>query len=349
MTTSHIRLCRKGFTLVELLVVIAIIGILIALLLPAVQSAREAARRMQCSNQLKQLALAMHGYHTTHGTFPRNAYGRTEKPPNGSDPNGWEKYQKFSANVCILPYIEQIALYNQFSTTGDWASNKDGPMAQRLQAFLCPSAPLYEGTDYWSGPGTNYAWCSGSSTDTAWGGAPGEQNGMFQVEWECCIAAVTDGLSNTIMASEILSGDGNSSVATYPYDIFYTGSTSQYDAVKDKDFPTAAELEVIGKACQTPAGERSNNGSLWAWYAHGHSLFNAAAPPNWKYPSAGAKCCPGGGHDWSPGVIPPRSMHVGGVNVALGDASVRFVNDSIDLQTFQRLGNRRDGKPIGQY
>lgn len=100
------------------------------------------------------------------------------------------------------------------------------------------------------------------------------------------MAEVIDGLSQTAMVSEILSGDGNSSVAKYPYDIFYAqGGDSPYNAVVDKNFPTPAELTTIGQACQNPAGERSNGGTLWAWYPHAQVLFNTAAPPNWQYPS----------------------------------------------------------------
>ncbi len=332
---------RQGFTLVELLVVIAIIGILIALLLPAVQAAREAARRSQCTNQLKQLALAMHNYHDVHKTFPRNSYG---KP--GS--NGWER---FSANVSILPFIEQGPLYDQFDMTKTWGDNRNGPMAVRVAAFLCPSArPFVRGTvaTDWAGPGTNYAWCSGSSVYTAGGGNDTYQNGMLNNHIEHRMADVTDGLSNTLLASEILSGDGNTNSPTYPFDIFYS-SNSIFDSVADKRFPSQADLATIGQACQSPSGELSNNGTLWAWYAHAQSLFNAAAPPNWQYPSCGGTCCPGGAHDWGYGIIPPRSLHPGGVNAALGDASVRFISSTVDTLTFQRLGARNDGNPVGEF
>jgi type II secretory pathway pseudopilin PulG len=328
--------------LVELLVVIAIIGILVALLLPAIQAAREAARRTDCLNKLKQLAVAMHNYHDTHLTFPRNAYGNEGE---------WEKWHRLSANVCILPFMEQQALYERFSFGKDkWGANINGPAKESLDAFLCPSAIRYPAGSSlsWSGPGTNYAWCSGSSVYTAWGGGSdgAGQNGMFRVQAEVKIPEVTDGLSGTIMASEILSGDGDSGTTKYPYDIFYVGNDDKHNAVANKSFPTEAELNAIGEACESPGGERSNNGSLWAWYAHAQSLFNAAAPPNWRFPTCGGRCCPGGGHDWGVGVIPPRSHHPGGVNAAMGDASVAFITDDVDIRTFQRLGNREDGEAV---
>lgn len=348
---THLRVRRRlsGFTLVELLVVIAIIGILIALLLPAVQAAREAARRSQCTNNIKQLALAMHNYHDVYKIFPRSGYGGNDA---GRPWNGWER---FGANVPILPFVEQKALADQFiyDSTKAWSWYYNNPMQVKVQAFLCPSALPYRAvnnTAGWNGPGSNYAWCSGSSVYTAWGANAGSFNGMFQVRIERQMAEVTDGLSQTAMVSEILSGDGNSSVAKYPYDVFYAqGGDSVYSAVVDKNFATAAELTTIGQACQNPAGERSNGGTLWAWYPHAQVMFNTAAPPNWQYPSCGGNCCPGGAHDWGWGVIPPRSLHPGGVNVGLGDGSVKFVSSTIDTLTFQRLGNAMDGQPVGQF
>ncbi len=335
----------KAFTLVELLVVITIIGILISLLLPAVQAAREAARKLQCANNLKQLALAMHNYNTQHNTFPRNGYLN----PAWAVPCAW---QQFSVNVFILPFLEQQNLYNQFRWN-DWGYDKGvgGPMEQRVSVFMCPSSspPSKPGTiNDWYGPGGNYGWCSGSTADTAWGSGETCFNGMFNIFKEVRISDVRDGLSNTVMASEFLTGSCDTSAATFPNDIFYPGSGVYSFA--NRDFPTQAEIEKIGQAAlSSPQRFLSNNGTLWSWYAHGQSLFNAAAPPNFKYPSTGGDCCPGGAHDWSPGLIPPRSMHAGGVNVAMGDASVQFINESINLLTWQRLGNRRDGQPVSDY
>ena len=343
---SHVSRLR-AFTLVELLVVITIIGILISLLLPAVQAAREAARKIQCANNLKQLALGMHNYNTQHNTFPRNGYLN----PAWTSPHPNLAWQQFSVNVFILPFLEQQNLYNQFKWD-DWGHDHDagGPMQQKLSVFLCPSSPpaMTGSGDYWYGPGANYGWCSGSTFDTAWGATATTANGMFNIFQEVRISDVRDGLSNTVMASEFLTGSGDTSAATFPNDIFYVGSGVYSAAVRD--FPTQAEIDAIGAAAVTsPKGFLSNNGTLWSWYAHGQSLFNAAAPPNFKYPSTGGDCCPGGAHDWSPGLIPPRSMHAGGVNVAMGDASVRSINNGINLLTWQRLGNRRDGQPVSDF
>ncbi len=331
-TTSR----NLAFTLVELLVVVAIIGILIGLLLPAVQSVREATRRAACSNNLRQIALAGLNYESAHQTLPKNGY----------DTNGWNAWERMSASYKILPYLDQANLFDQFTLDGSvsFYDTKSGPMNVRLSIFVCPSqsrSAVSFSEDYWGGPGSNYGWCSGSSPYTTWYTAEG-MNGIVNMNIENELKDCRDGLSNTVLLSELLSGTGNDGPAVFPYDIFYTGSNSLFDSIADKDFPTEAEITAIGQAAESPVDKRGNNGTLWAWYAPGHSMFNASCPPNWSFPSAGGGCCPGGGHDWGVGLIPARSEHPGGVNAALADGSVHFVSD-IDTVTWQQVGHMSDG------
>jgi prepilin-type N-terminal cleavage/methylation domain-containing protein/prepilin-type processing-associated H-X9-DG protein len=347
-----------GFTLIELLVVIAIIAVLIALLVPAVQKVREAAARGTCSNNLKQLGIAMHAYHAAHGKFPAN-----------QQQIGTNVWESVSASYFILPYVEQDAVFKQVvipknapppghSTAGagnnaDWAAAYNGPMNVTLPVFLCPSTPSgpARGTNngHWDGPGSNYGWCTGSRTYAIW---DANANGMINQMAERKIADVLDGLSNTLLASEFLSGSNapqTGGPGIYPYDIFYAGD-KPFNAVANRDFPTLAELNAIGSAAKNAAqGVKSNNGTMPLWYAAAHSSLTTAATPNWPWPTAGGACCPGGAHDWGNGIIPPRSMHPGGVNALLGDGSVRFIVDSVDLVTFQRLGNRHDGQVVADY
>lgn len=344
---SHLRdsarsSSRRGFTLIELLVVIAIIAVLVALLLPAVQQARESARRSDCKNKLKQLGVAMHNIHETTNKFPRNyiLVGA----------NAWEA---LSANFTILPYLDSTTAFEAAQDNlSNWSWIYNNTMNISLNAFRCPSAldGSRRGTNPqgWDGPGTNYAWSTGSSVETVWAGT--RFNGIIAYSVDRKMADVTDGLSNTLLASEILSGSGQSGTSgKYPYDIFYAGN-GLFNAVVNKDFPTRAELNAIGSAARnSPTGFRSNNGTMWAWYAAAQSTFTTAAPPNWEWPTAGGDCCPGGAHDWGFGVIPARSMHSGGVNAVMGDGAVRFIGDSVDLVTFQRLGNRNDNEPIGEF
>jgi prepilin-type processing-associated H-X9-DG protein len=294
---------------------------------------------MKCTNNLKQLGIAMHSFHDSHHKFPRNYHQQVGG-------NAWETT---SANVPLLPYLEQSGLFDQFDANRtNWGHTHDVLMNTPLQVFLCPSSPTVTRQDYWGGPGCNYGWSTGSSIETVWAGS--RFNGWIAYQADRKMGDIADGLSNTVMAAEMLPGKGtNATPGKYPYDVFYTNN-GLFTSVANRDFPTAAELTAIGQAAQTsPTGVRGNNGGMWAWYAEYHSTLNLAAPPNWQFPSAGGDCCPGGAHDWGYGVLPARSAHPGGVNVALGDGSVRFVRDSVNLLTWQRLGHGKDGQVPGDF
>lgn len=195
---------HRGFTLIELLVVIAIIAILIALLLPAVQQAREAARRTQCKNNLKQFGLALHNYHDTYNNFPRFVQGSIY---DGAG-DGW---RSFSAHAMILPYIDQAPLYNQINfnlnaccDNGGAPSNNDGLLNnKKLPAFLCPS----DSPPSNMGAPNNYAVCMGPNTGFDADINGGQQNGMFNRHQWVGMRDIKDGTSNTIAVSEIMTTD----------------------------------------------------------------------------------------------------------------------------------------------
>lgn len=336
---------RPGFTLVELLVVIAIIGVLIALLLPAVQQAREAARRMSCSNQMKQLGLAMHNYHDTFNNFPAMNYLT-------GDPNG-STYQGYSAWVQILPFIEQTALSEQLQAESNRYFNTWGSQGTRrvkIQALLCPSDSEFPARpadgSFADGPGCNYGVSFGSTK--AWS-SPSNQNGMFrgphsrsnpQAGVETNMRDVTDGLSNTLMASEHLAGDNNSSA-------IMNGSTSEPRFGSDPswtNYPSQADLTSFGQSCEGSTSHNSNNGQHWIAPLPTQTTLNTVAPPNWQYPNCQSSSS-GIAADRN-GVYAPRSRHPGGVMAVAGDGSVKFVTDTIDLQTWQNFGGRNDGNPI---
>ncbi len=350
MTRSLPR-SRRGFTLIELLVVIAIIAILIGLLLPAVQKVRESAARAKCQNNLKQQGIAMHAYHDVHNAFPAN-----------QQQIGLNVWESVSASFWILPYVEQGNLFNQFvippnappmgqSTAGagnaaNWSAAY-GLMNTDLSVFKCPSAlpAPRRGSNWagWDGPGSNYGWSVGSNIQGMW---LQNQNGIINQRQRRKMADATDGLSNTLLAAELLSGSNAPAAGPgrYPFDVFYAGD-GVFTAVVDRNFPTAAELDTIGSAARNaPIGVKSNNGTMPLWYSLGQSSVSTAAPPNWRWPSAGGNCCPGGAHDWSWGILPPRALHSGGVNALVGDGSVRFVRDGIDPLAFQRFGHAFDGR-----
>jgi prepilin-type N-terminal cleavage/methylation domain-containing protein/prepilin-type processing-associated H-X9-DG protein len=343
---------RSGFTLVELLVVIAIIGILIALLLPAVQAAREAARRSECTNKLKQIGVAFHNYADSRKVFP--AYSYIVGSP-GANMGNWEGPSAF---VMILPYIEQSAVYNQWMWHTSWderttipapatpAPNPYGDFMRNLRrtkigAFRCPSdSPYPGGTE----AGCNYAVSAGPSL--AWTSTAADQIGVFRYNYETSFADIRDGTANTIMTSEHLTGDA-------------TGTYTIGDVVRAQAFPGAANppfnnvnvfwtqamLDTYGAQCLTGiANHHSHGGREWAAAMQTQTVFNTMAPPNHRWPDC--QECAGCGWMDSRGIFPARSRHPGGVNVGMADASVRFMSETIDLAIWQALGSRAGGEAV---
>lgn len=351
----RMRRLRKGFTLVELLVVIAIIGILVGLLLPAVQAAREAARRMQCSNNMKQLGLAVHNYESAFKYAGRLA---TRGATTWGQDASWNG---FSPHCQILPYIEQGPLFTQiyFLDTinqdghyphynyrpPQWNSQRNliapgtsmriGDIGgTKISAFLCPSDSPFVHQD-WSG-NNNYGWSSGSCG--GWNGNAGDRNGFFERNRDTAFSDIKDGLSNTIMIAEFVKGDGTGSTFTRAGD-FATVAPSGTPFF----FWTQAQLDAYALATASGAGQNSEAGNFWMAPGHYNTAINTLAPPNWRGNSAswdtGCMGCQGD-HD---GVFPSRSNHTGGAMHTMGDGSVQFISSSTDLITYQGLGSVKGG------
>jgi prepilin-type N-terminal cleavage/methylation domain-containing protein/prepilin-type processing-associated H-X9-DG protein len=338
---------RRGFTLIELLVVIAIIAVLIALLLPAVQSAREAARRGQCMNNLKQIGLAIANYETAFKVYP---FGKgltyTSSVP------GAVGYARWSTHSQLLMYIEQGNLYNSINfnlppeTPGmagavPFMPAYENPQRQnetaclnQVATFLCPSdGPPITG---WPG-GNNYmanqqTWACDVSDNFPSTIAPNEQAlGIFYYNSSTKIASVTDGTSNTAYFSEKIRGTG---VANPTTDLLVFTNQDSADAT----FLNCSALNTL-----TAPPLTSREGMSWVMGEMCCTLYNHVAPPNQT--SCAAPNYPGNMANMAM-QVPPSSRHPGGVNTAMGDGSVRFVKNSVNLQTWRGLGTRKGGEVI---
>jgi len=336
---THSR--RRGFTLIELLVVIAIIAVLIALLLPAVQSAREAARRSQCVNNLKQMGLALHNYHSAVGAFPMGNAVAAE------DPGTTTTWGTFSAQAMMLPYLEQQAIYNSCNfnwcvwyATGSQINST--VWNTKVASFLCPSDSK-AGQDHYN----SYHGSFGT------GGNPwsSDTNGIFCPENRAVtIAACEDGTSSTIAYVEALTGDYNNLQAKNRRMVSGLGLdstfTPYYDMRQNMTGMNNAIQACITAILTTP-GSNSNRGYRWQTGSPGLTLTNIILTPNHKSGFSGCRldCGPGCGVDFGH-LFNPCSNHSGGINVLFADGSVRFVKDSINQATWMSLGSRNGGEVV---
>jgi prepilin-type N-terminal cleavage/methylation domain-containing protein/prepilin-type processing-associated H-X9-DG protein len=352
----------RGFTLNELLVVIAINAVLIALLLPAVQAAREAARRSQCTNNLKQLGLAAHNYLSTHNVFP-GAYG-SRTIAGELRVGAWGAW---SPQALLLGYVEQTALYNAANFSIINKDNSAGAAVNwtvynaRIESFLCPSSPLPTGQNdtfptsagFPAGmgrrSGNNYFASTGSTLN--WSGTG--PNGIFAANGPAIsIRDVQDGTTNTIAFGEWKTGDFDSnklSAQDVINPVPWTGTASS----AGRTIPLAAAalpgwLNNCAGAYRTSAGDGNTNmsylGTDWCQGMFGYSLGNTLQPPNPPYPNC--RTCTWNG-DWDcEGMYGLSSFHPGGCNIALADGSVRYLKSSTNQTTVWALGSRNSGEVI---
>ena len=337
---KKVRGLRKAFTLIELLVVIAIIAILVALLLPAVQQAREAARRTQCKNNLKQFGLALHNYHDVHNQFTANGM------------SGWTQQDYKGSNLTqLLPFIEHNALYSKinFSSPGaDWwcspnstLGTQGGTLQKWMQAkiggFHCPSSacPKTESWD-WDMTTSNYAMSMGAQRmDQHNGCIPyspgsveqlGNQSGYFN-----------DGPA----------GHGNTNSGNETSGLFSRmGWAANFGNIPDGTANTIMMGEVL------PTLECTDHGHYGAFTTN-NGWFATTSPINFK------TCSSGHGYTRAPGPCGDtnswptargfKSDHVGGATFLYADGSVGFLSENIAYDTYQKLGSRRDGKPVGDH
>jgi prepilin-type N-terminal cleavage/methylation domain-containing protein/prepilin-type processing-associated H-X9-DG protein len=335
---------RTAFTLVELLVVIAIIAILIGLLLPAVQKVRSAAARTQCSNNMKQITLAAHGYHDANGMFP---YGK------GHAYAGAAAYARWGELAYLLPYIEEGNVYAAIdfnfapATPGMGGvtafmpaySNPGGQNTAicetKLNIFLCPADvdPIsLNGTwpgqnNYYGNLGTTYM-CDVNPTNPSTVDPTAQADGIFFYLSEIRFTDISDGTANTAMFSEKIRGQGTPNPQTDMLIMPVASSMAQAYSV----------CSAINPASATPL--TSKQGWSWVMGEMCCSTYNHVATPN-TYTCASTGF-PGGMQNMAM-VVPPTSRHIQGVNVAMCDGSVHFINNGISLTTWRSLGSRNGG------
>ena len=334
-TLAALPATRNAFTLVELLVVIAIIGMLVALLLPAVQAAREAARRMQCTNKLKQLALAIHNHHDVHNLLPGHGNG-----PNANR----------GATVVMLPFFEQNARYDQITSYDDWSPGREtsnNPYSDRtcwhgtIADLVCPSDAGIR--QPYTAPGhsshfvpTNYVF---SEADWVMNGRGyiGNRRSPFCMaastrhpNWgegaSYSFAAISDGLSNTVFMSERCASPGTGAERNDRV----KGGVALIDAWNSR--PQVC-FNTRGTGGNYNVEGRNGSGSNFAYYGVLNVFFHTILPPNapscYNTPASPNVNTVAGGEGIA-GLLAATSGHSGGVNVALGDGAVRFVTETID-------------------
>ena len=341
----------RAFTLIELLVVIAIIAVLIALLLPAVQSAREAARRIQCTNNLKQLGIALHNYHSSTNSFPVGFLF----PKSTSGLPVPALHYRWSVLAQMTPYLEQSNVYNALNMNfpiaagptgvygvGPWTTFKENTtsLATKVNFFLCPSdaaaPPTMLPGSVLSGP-TNYHFSTGDgspySNNIGDAGLTVPANGAFVLREAQNIATFLDGSSLTAAASEQLIGPANGGASTQ------NGGTYTGQDVRRAAAMTPGPLSDAG--CSSPTGWRLDKGLGWWDGDYRSTLYNHYLTPNSKSFDCWQTSPP-----HNPALKAARSNHPGGVNALFCDGHVQFVKDTVNLATWRGLGSRNGGEVL---
>lgn len=355
------RRSLRAFTLIELLVVIAIIGVLVALLLPAVQQAREAARRTSCRNNLKQLGLAMHNYADICGTLPpgRIVYvsPADDRTPSANGGASTGHGDCFSAFAQLLPQLDQGVIFNQinFNSGPDTTVNNNLSIIQPA-VFLCPSDSGVKALAQGSGFAgvTNYVLSTGTTFPVSPnnpGGIP--VTGVYYENSRVRFADIVDGTSQTICVSEQILSDPNDPTSSAGNWTGQRPSTGFVLTTGNNNTSTGPELVNYPGDCVAGGKLQLTRGNRILYGAPGHTMYNHIRGPN----DTQIDCRGGLPHSnrnyywWSRLThnVAAHSKHVGGVHSLFTDGHVQFVSNSIDLAIWQGLGTRAGGEVLGEF
>ncbi len=342
-----------GFTLIELLVVVAILGLLAALIIPAVAGARESSRRLACANRLKQIGLAMQTHQAATQTFP---------PPmplrkNGKG-SGWASYDAMSGYYELLPHLEQVALYNAINLAPSWSSGLTPACRENLTAcqtplavLLCPSDSSASSSE---GAGNSYRFNVNNAQPTGYRNMTTQyhrddrgpvQAGAFIPELFSRAEDFADGLSTTVGFAERSIGGSPATVFDRRRDFWGAGLAGFFGNQSDDGVS-----EVCRSLRSSPPDYLTDFGTRWALAGCPDAWYNHVSTPN----SAGADCVLGNAHSAEAGYcdfcsVAARSSHPGGVNCLMMDGSVRFVKDGIASPAWRAAGTRAGGEPATDW
>lgn len=326
-----------AFTVIELLVVLSIVSLLLALLLPAVQKARDAARAAQCKSNLRQLAMAVHAYEGAHGYIPAFGYFdlTAQLPPQF-------RHHKVAIQAQLLPFLDEervyarlnlsVSLYIDYSGSPNWYAMQTTARDTRVNVFICPNdSNAYRWTapnNYRGNFGLGPHWFRDAEH-------PDSGIGLFSGRFPPKLSHVTDGLANTAMLAERMVGSGDPDDDRFAGTIRDAAAMFNGPCTADDTLLVCAALSALG----SPAAHYPIAGRYWLFTGIHHTLYTHALPPN-----AAIYDCQNFGFVPPVGAAAARSTHPGGVHVATADGSVRFVDEYLSLRVWRALGTRAEGE-----